>query len=103
MAARHSGLTWVQKFDATKTVIAAYYLSPPNARAAGILLAEGRSLRFGSEKTVAQFQDRALMDWVTERFESFPTFAVSAGPFAEARGFATANTPETLATFEPPE
>lgn len=59
------------------------------ARTAGVLLAGGRSLRFGSEKAVAQLRERALMDWVADKFAPFAAFAVSAPPESSAARHAT--------------
>jgi molybdopterin-guanine dinucleotide biosynthesis protein A len=54
------------------------------AAAGGLLLAGGRSRRFGSEKAVAPFGARALMDSVALRFASLACFAISARPGSAA-------------------
>lgn len=56
----------------------------PLAEAAGLLLAGGRSRRFGAEKAVAQFRGRALMDCVAERLGQCALIAVSARPESAA-------------------
>lgn len=49
-----------------------------------MLLAGGRSHRFGSEKATALFHGRPLMDIVAERFERCASFAISARDGAAA-------------------
>lgn len=44
----------------------------------GLLLAGGRSQRFGAEKAVARFRDRLLMDWVADGFIGCGAVALSA-------------------------
>jgi molybdenum cofactor guanylyltransferase len=44
----------------------------------GLLLAGGRSQRFGAEKAVARFRGRMLMDWVADRFIGCGAVALSA-------------------------
>lgn len=53
----------------------------------GVLLAGGRSTRFGSEKALALFDGAPMMDRATFLFAALPGFAVSAqaGSGAEAR------------------
>jgi molybdopterin-guanine dinucleotide biosynthesis protein A len=53
-------------------------------RTGGVLLAGGRSQRFGAEKAVARFGDALMMDAVAERFAMFPRLAVSARPGSAA-------------------
>lgn len=54
-------------------------------RIAGLLLAGGRSSRFGSEKAVAQFAGRPLLSWSAEALaEVCETVAVSAIAVSEA-------------------
>jgi molybdopterin-guanine dinucleotide biosynthesis protein A len=59
------------------------------AHTGGLLLAGGRSHRFGAEKAVARFGQTLMMDAVAERFEGFPFFAVSAKPGSAAAQRAT--------------
>lgn len=47
-------------------------------RTGGLLLAGGRSSRFGSEKAVARFAGRPMMDSVLKRFEQLAACTVSA-------------------------
>lgn len=56
----------------------------PLAETAGLLLAGGRSRRFGAEKAVARFRGRALMDCVAERLSQCALIAVSARPESAA-------------------
>jgi molybdopterin-guanine dinucleotide biosynthesis protein A len=56
----------------------------PTTRSGGLLLAGGRSHRFGAEKAVARFGETLMMDAVAERFACFPLFAVSAKPGSAA-------------------
>lgn len=57
------------------------------ARTAGLLLAGGRSRRFGAEKALARFRNAPMMDAVIERFQGLAAVAVSArrGAGAERR------------------
>jgi molybdopterin-guanine dinucleotide biosynthesis protein A len=48
------------------------------SKTGGLLLAGGRSQRFGTEKAVALFRGRPLMDWVADRFTGCATVALSA-------------------------
>jgi molybdopterin-guanine dinucleotide biosynthesis protein A len=60
-------------------------LAPPTSpRIAGVLLAGGRSSRFGAEKAVALFGGKPLMDTVVSAFAELPRFAVSAKPASAA-------------------
>jgi molybdenum cofactor guanylyltransferase len=63
---------------------------PLAARTCGLLLAGGRSTRFGAEKAVARFGDALMMDAVAERFAPLPRFAVSAASGAAAAAHASA-------------
>ncbi len=64
------------------------------SRTGGLLLAGGRSERFGGEKAVALFRGRPLMDVVSDCFAGCAAFAVSAiaGSAAEAHAQAHALT-----------
>jgi molybdenum cofactor guanylyltransferase len=53
------------------------------ARTAGVLLAGGRSQRFGAEKALARFRGAPMMDLVARRFAGLAAFAVSARPHTE--------------------
>ena len=52
----------------------------PCARTAGLLLAGGRSQRFGMEKALAYFRDAPMMDSIALRFDGLAALAVSARP-----------------------
>lgn len=64
---------------------------PTWAETGGVLLAGGRSTRFGSEKAVAKLHDGLLMDVVGARFALLARFAVSARPGSAAERHATAH------------
>ena len=53
----------------------------------GLLIAGGRSTRFGAEKAVALFDGAPMLDRVAQLFADLPTFSISARPDsgAEAR------------------
>lgn len=53
----------------------------------GLLIAGGRSTRFGAEKALALFEGVPMMDHVAKLFENLPAFSISArsGSGAEAR------------------
>lgn len=51
---------------------------------AGLLLAGGRSSRFGAEKALASFRGSPLMDAVAQRFAGLAAIAVSARPHSAA-------------------
>lgn len=53
-------------------------------RIAGVLLAGGKSSRFGGEKAIALFGGKTLMDIVVLAFKELPRFAVSAQPASAA-------------------
>lgn len=53
-------------------------------RIGGVLLAGGRSSRFGAEKAVALFDGKPMMDTVVLAFADLPRFAVSAKPASAA-------------------
>lgn len=55
-------------------------VSPALSRTAGLLLAGGRSSRFGAEKALAQFRGASMMEAVAERFAGCGALAVSARP-----------------------
>lgn len=59
-------------------------LPHPQPRIAGVLLAGGKSSRFGAEKAVALFGGRTLMENVVLAFKDLPKFAVSAQPGSAA-------------------
>ena len=61
-----------------------------DTRIAGVLLAGGKSSRFGGEKAIALFGGKTLMEVVALAFKDLPKFAVSAQPAsaAAARGHA---------------
>lgn len=61
---------------------------PATGRVGGILLAGGQSRRFGTEKAVARFGEKLMMDAVAERFAPFADFAISARPSSAAAGHA---------------
>jgi molybdopterin-guanine dinucleotide biosynthesis protein A len=54
----------------------------------GLLIAGGRSTRFGAEKAVALFDGAPMIDRVAQLFTDLPAFSISARPGsgAEARG-----------------
>ncbi len=54
--------------------------SPCLARTGGLLLAGGKSRRFGAEKAVARFGNGLVVDAVAERFAPLTHFAVNARP-----------------------
>jgi molybdopterin-guanine dinucleotide biosynthesis protein A len=57
----------------------------------GVVLAGGRSLRFGGEKAVAPFKGRPLLAWAVERLRSVCTaVAVNVRPGTEAEAVAKA-------------
>lgn len=60
------------------------------AATAGVLLAGGRSTRFGAEKAIAKLHDGVLMDAVSARFAPLARFAVSARPASETERHARA-------------
>lgn len=53
-------------------------------RIAGVLLAGGKSSRFGGEKAIALFGGKTLMEVVVLAFKDLPRFAVSARPASAA-------------------
>ncbi|MEQ1812579.1 MAG: NTP transferase domain-containing protein, partial [Terricaulis sp.] len=53
-------------------------------RIAGVLLAGGKSSRFGGEKAIALFGGKTLMEVVVLAFKDLPRFAVSAQPASAA-------------------
>src|SRR5262245_45740072 len=55
-----------------------------------VLIAGGKSTRFGGEKAVADFNGRPLMDTAIERFAGCAAIAVSAPPHAAAAAHARA-------------
>lgn len=59
-------------------------LCPLSLSTAGLLLAGGRSSRFGAEKAVAPFGGRLMMDSVLQRFGALAACAVSARPNSAA-------------------
>jgi molybdenum cofactor guanylyltransferase len=64
---------------------------------AGLVLAGGRSVRFGGEKAVAVFAGRSLLDWAAERLQSVcPTVAVNVRAGTEAETVAKAHGLPTL-------
>lgn len=65
-------------------------LCPLSLRTAGLLLAGGRSSRFGAEKAVAPFVGHLMMDSVLRRFDALAACAVSARPGSAAAGRAQA-------------
>src|SRR6185503_10850243 len=48
---------------------AAVSMSPPSS-VAGLVLAGGRSIRFGGEKAVAKLEGRTLLEWAAERLRT---------------------------------
>jgi len=66
------------------------------ARTGGLLLAGGRSTRFGSEKAVAAFGDGVLMDAAASLLGDCATFAVSAPVGSGAAAHAAARGVEVL-------
>ena len=61
-----------------------------SSRTCGLLLAGGRSSRFGAEKAVARFGDPLMMDAVLERFAALTRVAVSARADSAAAAHARA-------------
>jgi molybdopterin-guanine dinucleotide biosynthesis protein A len=59
---------------------------------AGVVIAGGRSLRFGGEKSVAMFAGKPLLLWAAERLgRACSSVAVNARPGTEAAQLATAH------------
>ncbi len=60
----------------------------PTGAIGGLLIAGGRSTRFGAEKAVALFDGAPMIDRIARLFAHLPGFAISARPGsgAEARG-----------------
>lgn len=65
-------------------------LCPLSLRTGGLLLAGGRSSRFGAEKAVAPFGGRLMMDAVLTRFDPLARRAVSARAGSAAQDHARA-------------
>jgi molybdopterin-guanine dinucleotide biosynthesis protein A len=61
-----------------------------SSRTGGLLLAGGRSSRFGAEKAVARFGGAPMMDAVAQCFDALPRVAVSARPESAAAAHARA-------------
>ena len=61
-----------------------------SSRTGGLLLAGGRSCRFGAEKAVARFGDAVMMDAVLKRFAPLAAVAVSARSDSAAAAHARA-------------
>lgn len=59
-------------------------VAPDRQSTAGLLLAGGRSSRFGAEKALAIFRGAPLMDVVAQRFAGLAAIAVSARPQSAA-------------------
>jgi molybdopterin-guanine dinucleotide biosynthesis protein A len=59
-------------------------------RIAGVLLAGGKSSRFGGEKAIALFGGKTLMEVVVLAFKDLPRYAVSAQPASAAAARARA-------------
>ena len=65
--------------------------SQPSAHVAGVVLAGGRSVRFGGEKAAALLGGRPLLMWAAERLQgSCAAVAVNARPGTEAEAIAQA-------------
>jgi molybdenum cofactor guanylyltransferase len=65
--------------------------SPASRLAAGVVLAGGRSVRFGGEKAAAQLAGRPLLMWAAQRLkDSCAAVAVNARPGTEAEALAQA-------------
>jgi molybdenum cofactor guanylyltransferase len=65
--------------------------SRPSQLVAGVVLAGGRSVRFGGEKAAAQLAGRPLLMWAAERLKnSCAAVAVNARPGTEAQALAQA-------------
>lgn len=65
--------------------------SPSSSLVAGVVLAGGRSVRFGGEKAAAQLAGRPLLMWAVERLKgSCGAVAVNARPGTEAEALARA-------------
>jgi molybdopterin-guanine dinucleotide biosynthesis protein A len=63
--------------------------SSATARVAGVVLAGGRSVRFGGEKAVALLDGRSLLAWAFERLRSIcAEVAINARPGTEAEAVA---------------
>jgi molybdenum cofactor guanylyltransferase len=61
----------------------------PTGPVAGVIIAGGRSVRFGGEKAVAMLGDRPLLLWAAERLQtSCSSVAVNARPGTEAESVA---------------
>jgi molybdopterin-guanine dinucleotide biosynthesis protein A len=61
----------------------------PTGPVAGVIIAGGRSVRFGGEKAVAMLGDRPLLLWAAERLQrSCSSVAVNARPSTEAESVA---------------
>jgi len=59
---------------------------------AGVVIAGGRSLRFGGEKSVAEFAGKPLLLWAAERLErACSSVAINARPGTEAARLATSH------------
>jgi molybdenum cofactor guanylyltransferase len=65
--------------------------SPPSRLVAGVVLAGGRSVRFGGEKAAAQLAGKPLLMWAAQRLkDSCAAVAVNARPGTEAEALAQA-------------
>lgn len=65
------------------------YLDPPKPGVAGVVIAGGRSVRFGGEKAVAPLDGRPLLLWAVERLSaSCAAVAVNVRPGTEAYALA---------------
>jgi molybdenum cofactor guanylyltransferase len=65
--------------------------SPASRLVAGVVLAGGRSVRFGGEKAAAQLAGRPLLMWAAQRLkDSCAAVAVNARPGTEAEALAQA-------------
>ena len=64
---------------------------PPSRLVAGVVLAGGRSVRFGGEKAAAQLAGKPLLMWAAQRLKgSCAAVAVNARPGTEAEALARA-------------